>query len=48
MGDETTKEKTGNDISEHEIDIAHRLGKFRQSKQMPIIVNFVRRQTKIN
>ena len=43
----TIKEKTGLDISEHEIDIAHRLGKYRQGKHRPIIVKFVRRQTKI-
>ena len=43
----TIKEKTGDDINEHEIDIAHRLGKFKQGKQRPIIVKFVRRQTKI-
>jgi len=43
----TIKEKTGLDISVHEIDVAHRLGKYRQGKQRPIIVKFVRRQTKI-
>jgi len=43
----TIKEKTGVYIDEHEIDIAHRLGKFKQGKQRPIIVKFVRRQTKI-
>ena len=43
----TIKEKTDDDINEHEIDIAHRLGKFKQGKQRPIIVKFVRRQTKI-
>jgi len=43
----TIKEKTGVDINEHEIRIAHRLGKFKQGTHGPIIVKFVRRQTKI-
>jgi len=44
----TIKAKTGLDINEQEIDIAHRLGKYKQGKHRPIIVKFVRRQTKIN
>ena len=44
----TIKAKTGLYINEQEIDIAHRLGKYKQGKHRPIIVKFVRRQTKIN
>jgi len=43
----TIKKKTGLDISEHEIDIAFRLGKYRHDKQRPIIIKFVIRQTKV-
>jgi hypothetical protein len=31
----------------HDIDVAHRLGKYIQGNQRPEIVKFVRRQTKI-
>jgi len=44
----TIKQKTGLNIGVHEIDVAHRLGKYRQGKQRPIIVKFILRQTKIH
>jgi len=43
----TIKEKTGFELNVNDIDVAHRLGKYRQGKQRPVIVKFVRRQTKI-
>ncbi|KAH3778259.1 hypothetical protein DPMN_179714 [Dreissena polymorpha] len=35
-------------IQPYDIDIAHRLGKFRPNSNRPVIVRFVRRQTKIS
>lgn len=42
------KEKMGLEISAAEIDIAHRIGQYKTKINRPIIVKFVRRQTKIN
>ncbi|KAH3771145.1 hypothetical protein DPMN_172447 [Dreissena polymorpha] len=38
----------GISIEPHDIDIAHRLGKFSPNKNRPVIVRFVRRQIKID
>lgn len=35
-------------INESDIDIAHRLGKFKQGENRPIIIKFVRRQIKVD
>ena len=38
--------KLGIRVEKNDIDVAHRLGKFTQDKTRPVIVKFVRRQTK--
>jgi regulator of replication initiation timing len=40
--------KMGLDIKDTDVGIAHRLGKFKDGKNRPVIVQFVRKQTKIN
>ena len=44
----TLKEKNNLELQPEDIDIAYRLGRWEQGKNRPIIVKFVRRQTKIN
>ncbi|KAH3727889.1 hypothetical protein DPMN_053835 [Dreissena polymorpha] len=39
--------KLGMPIATTDIDVAHRLGKFAKNKSRPVIVKFLRRQTKI-
>ncbi|KAH3837792.1 hypothetical protein DPMN_111193 [Dreissena polymorpha] len=38
--------KLGLKVAKEDIDVAHRLGKFNRDKARPVIVKFVRRQTK--
>ncbi|KAH3801752.1 hypothetical protein DPMN_155413 [Dreissena polymorpha] len=40
-------QKLGTHIETRDIDVAHRLGKYARHKCRPVIVKFVRRQTKI-
>jgi hypothetical protein len=50
VADETVlmlNQKLGTHIETRDIDVAHRLGKYAQHKCRPVIVKFVRRQTKI-